>query len=172
MCHIFFIHFSVDKHIGRRKGWSSVQSNSVLCYISGLQSGSSLGEILPQDFLKIAHFTEGNSVCRKMFWKNCELPRSRKEAWKECGCILQKSGIHIDPHPAPRSPHSTWCHHPPTWGREKGKLYPSQAQSHAIKDVAKMIHPLRILIPGWMRADLTTPGPELEPELLSASWLW
>lgn len=106
----------------------SVQSNSVLCYVMSLQLGSSLGNILSQDFLKIAHFTEGNPVCRKMFWKTASL-RSRREAWYTWMHLAKE----WDPYqPSPRStepPEHLGCHHPPSRGREKGKLFPSQVKA-------------------------------------------
>lgn len=39
----------------------------------------------------------------------------------------------------------------------------------AIRDVAKIIVTLVIFISWWMRTDLMTPGPELEPELIWVS---
>lgn len=45
----------------------------------------------------------------------------------------------------------------------------SRVKAMAVRDVAKIIFTLGILISCWRRTDLTTPGPELEPELLSAS---
>lgn len=145
-----FIHCSVDRHIGRRKGWSSVQSNSVLCYVSVPSVRLQLRQHSLPGLSENSSLLKEIQCAGKCFWKNCELPRSRREAWKECGCIFQRVGSISTLTPAPRSPpEHLLSPSPPSRGREKGKLFPSQAQSHAIKDVAKMIHPLRILIPGW-----------------------
>ena len=162
---------SVDRHIGRRKGWSSGQTTASFDAFMSLQLGSSWGKILSQDFLKIAHFTEGNPVCRKMFWKNCKLSSIRREAWKECGAFRQRVGSASTVAPL----HGAPCHllsASPYPGQREGTAFSIPGSKPRNQGCRQDDTPVRILIPGWMRADLTTPGPELEPELLSASWLW
>lgn len=59
-------------------------------------------------------------------------------------------------------PHFSFPVHLPGEER-KDDLLCSRVKGRAIRDVAKIIFTLKILISWWMRADLTTPGPELEP---------
>ena len=101
MCHIFFIHFSVDKHIGRRKGWSSVQSNSVLCYISGPSVGLQLRQNSPP----------GLSENSSLHWRKFSVQENVLEklrASKEQERSLERMWMHLakewDPHrPSPSS---------------------------------------------------------------------
>lgn len=66
---------------------------------------------------------------------------------------------------APTQFHLHW---PPTRADRKADLSP-RVKATAVRDVAKIIFTLGILISCWRRTDSTTPAPELEPKLLSAS---